>query len=337
MSEASPGAPAPKPKPAPAQAKPGLHPRNRDIAGYDFPALVAASPGLARYLVTTPAGSTSIDFANPAAVKAFNRALLIHHYGIAGWDIPAGYLCPPIPGRADYIHHVADLLASCNRKVIPTGPAVRVVDIGVGANCIYPLIGHGEYGWRFLGVEIDQPALTNAQRVVTANPALTAHIELRHQPVQDNIFVGMLRSGESFDLSICNPPFHNSPGDVMDVAQRKWKNLGKGAHHKAASQPRLNFGGQGTELWCEGGERAFLERMVAQSAGIPKRCLWFTSLVSKAENVAHVEAALKKVHPVAIRIIPMAQGQKQSRLIAWTFCGNGEMERWRKARWAEQD
>jgi 23S rRNA (adenine1618-N6)-methyltransferase len=76
--------------------------------------------------------------------------------------------------------------------------------------------------------------------------------------------------------------------------------------------------------------------MVAQSAGIPKRCLWFTSLVSKAENVAHVEAALKKVHPVAVRVIPMAQGQKQSRLIAWTFCGNGETERWRKARWADQ-
>lgn len=334
MSEARPAAPPPKPKPAPA--KPGLHPRNRDLAGYDFPALAATSPGLARYLVITPAGSTSVDFANPAAVKALNRALLMHHYGVHGWDIPAGYLCPPIPGRADYIHHVADLLASCNKKLIPTGPDVRVVDIGVGANCIYPLIGHGEYGWRFLGVEFDQPALANAQRIVAANPALTAHIELRHQPVQDNIFVGMLRSGESFDLSICNPPFHNSPGDVMDVAQRKWKNLGKHGNKKAASPPRLNFGGQGTELWCEGGERAFLERMVAQSAGIPKRCLWFTSLVSKAENVAHVEAALKKVRPVAVRVIPMAQGQKQSRLIAWTFCGNGETERWRKARWADQ-
>ena len=124
MSEAPPAA---KPK-APALPKPGLHPRNRDLAGYDFAALAAASPGLARYLITTPAGTpgttkptagTSIDFANPAAVKAFNRALLVHHYGISGWDIPAGYLCPPIPGRADYIHHVADLLATCNRKEIP--------------------------------------------------------------------------------------------------------------------------------------------------------------------------------------------------------------------------
>jgi 23S rRNA (adenine1618-N6)-methyltransferase len=40
---------------------------------------------------------------------------------------------------------------------------VRVLDIGVGANCVYPLIGHAEYGWRFLGVDIDEAALANAQ------------------------------------------------------------------------------------------------------------------------------------------------------------------------------
>ena len=69
---------------------------------------------------------------------------------------------------------------------------------------------------------------------------------------------------------------------------------------------------------------------------IGKPRLGGVQFVSKAENLAHVEAALKKVHPVATRVIAMAQGQKQSRLIAWTFCGNGEMERWRKARWADQ-
>ena len=327
----------PVPAPAGGPAKPGLHPRNRNLAGYDFAALLAAAPGLARYLTTTPGGSTSIDFANPAAVKALNRALLALHYDVKGWDIPAGYLCPPVPGRADYIHQVADLLASCNRKLLPRGPKVRVLDIGVGANCIYPLIGHAEYGWRFVGTDIDNTALASAAKILAANAGLAQAIELRHQPVQDNIFAGILRSGESFDLSICNPPFHNSPGDVMAVSRRKWNNLGKAGAGKSASAPRLNFGGQGTELWCEGGERAFLERMISQSAGIPKRCLWFTTLVSKAENLRHVEAALKKVHPVETRTIPMAQGQKQSRMVAWTFTPNGEMERWRKARWSETD
>ncbi len=169
------------------------------------------------------------------------------------------------------------------------------------------------------------------------NPVLTAAVELRHQPVWENIFVGLLRSGESFDLSICNPPFHNSPDDVLAVSQRKWNKLGKPGAGKGAAQPRLNFGGGGTELWCNGGERAFVKNMIEQSASIPKRVLWFTSLISNAENLVHVEAALKKAKVVDSRTIPMAQGQKQSRFVAWTFCGNGEREKWRKARWSEAD
>jgi len=313
--------------------KPGLHTRNKNAEGYDFTALTAIAPGLVKYVQTTPAGTPSIDFSNPAAVRALNRALLALHYGVRGWELPAGYLCPPIPGRADYIHHAADLLATCNKKVIPTGRNVRVLDIGVGANCVYPLIGHAEYGWRFLGTDIDPIALNNAQTILSKNPALTADVELRLQPVWDNIFIGLLRSGESLDLSICNPPFHNSPDEVIAVSQRKWNNLGKPSPKKGAAQPRLNFGGGGTELWCNGGERAFVKNMIEQSAGIPKRVMWFTSLVSKAENLEHIELALKKAKVVDSRIISMAQGQTQSRFVAWTFTGNGDREKWRRERW----
>ena len=312
-----------------------MHPRNKNADGYDFAALAATSPALAKYIKPTPAGTPSIDFANPAAVKLLNRAILMHHYGVRGWDIPAGYLCPPVPGRADYLHAIADLLATCNKKAIPNGSGVRVLDIGTGANLVYPLIGHAEYGWRFLGCDIDEAALANAQSILTKNSGLTAAIELRHQPVWDNIFTGLLRSGESFDLSMCNPPFHASPDDVLAVSQRKWNNLGKPGARKGTAQPRLNFGGGGTELWCNGGERAFVKSMIEQSAAIPKRVLWFTSLVSKADNLAPLEAALKKAKVVKSRILPLAQGQKQSRVLAWTFCANGEREKWRRERWGQ--
>ena len=314
--------------------KPGLHPRNKNAAGYDFTALTAVAPGLVKHVITTKAGTPSIDFANPTAVKAFNRALLALHYGVRGWEIPAGYLCPPIPGRADYIHHAADLLASSNKKNIPTGAGVRVLDIGVGANCVYPLIGFAEYGWHFLGVDIDEAALANAQMILGKNPETAEAVELRHQAVWENIFTGLLRSGENFELSICNPPFHNSPDDVHAVSQRKWNNLNKPGAKKGVAQPRLNFGGGGTELWCNGGERAFVKLMVEQSCNIPKRVMWFTSLISQGDNLPHIETALKKAKVVESRIIPMAQGQKQSRLVAWTFCGNGEREKWRKERWS---
>lgn len=317
-----------------APPKPGLHPRNRHRTGYDFAALSAAVPSLKRFVTNTPAGTPSIDFANPAAVKALNRALLEVDYGIQGWDIPGHSLCPAIPGRADMLHTLADLLAEENDDIIPRGDPLRMLDIGVGANGVYPLVGRAEYGWRFVGVDTDPLALANVKRIIAANPGLTRAIEVRHQPVSDNILIGVLRTGEKFDLTLCNPPFHASPAEAMAAAQRKWKNLGKAAQGAAA--PRLNFGGKSNELWYPGGEQAFLERLIEQSAGIRKRCLWFTSLVSKAENLRYVEAALNKLHPCATHIIPMAQGQKQSRLVAWTFISKAERLKWRQVNWERE-
>lgn len=335
----SPPSPCPSPfmttpASAPATPKPGLHPRNRHRSGYDFPSLIAAMPGLARHVVTTLAGTPSIDFADPEAVKRLNCALLAVDYGVQGWDIPPHYLCPPIPGRADVLHHLADLLAEGNDGNVPRGDRIFALDIGVGANGVYPLIGHAEYGWRFVGVDTDARALENLGRIVAANPGMARALELRHQPVADNVFVGVLRSGEKFDVTLCNPPFHASPAEAMTAAARKWKSLGKAGRDEPGT--RRNFGGQSNELWYPGGERAFLTRLIEQSATIPKRCLWFSTLVSKAENVRYLEAVLAKLHPCATKIIPMAQGQKQSRLLVWTFTPKAERLKWRRARWERQ-
>ena len=178
-----------KPHPAaPASPVARLHPRNRHQGRYDFPALVASSPELAAFVARNAHGDESIDFADPVAVKALNRALLKQVYGIGNWDIPPGYLCPPIPGRADYLHCLADLLATDNGGEIPRGSVVRALDIGVGANCVYPLIGHAEYGWRFVGTDVDRGALTCAQAIIDANPGLAQAITLRRQPVDDAMF-----------------------------------------------------------------------------------------------------------------------------------------------------
>jgi 23S rRNA (adenine1618-N6)-methyltransferase len=172
-------------------------------------------------------GDPSIDFADPVAVQALNRALLLHFYDVRGWDLPPGYLCPPIPGRADYLHHLADLLASCNGGVVPCGESVRALDIGVGANCIYPLIGHREYGWRFLGSDIDPTALASAARILEANPGLAGAIELRLQRSPSHIFQDLLEGNETFDVCLCNPPFHASPQEAREGTERKWRNLRK--------------------------------------------------------------------------------------------------------------
>lgn len=320
------GKPQPQP-PQPRPSKPGLHPRNRHAGGYDFAQLVQACPELGPFVGRAPYGGASIDFADSAAVKALNRALLLDAYGIRGWDIPAGYLCPPIPGRADYLHHLADLLAEGHGGSIPQGPEVRVLDVGVGANAIYPLIGHREYGWSFVGSDLDATALAAAGRILAANPGLAEAIELRRQANRNAIFEGVVAPGECFDLTLCNPPFHASLREAHEAAQQKWRRLGR-----VGSTSARNFGGQGAELWCEGGEAGFIRRMVTESVPLGDRVRWFTTLVSSSASLPAVHRALRQAQARDIRTVPMAQGQKQSRFVAWTFLSPEQQEAWR-ARW----
>jgi 23S rRNA (adenine1618-N6)-methyltransferase len=274
---------------------------------------VQASPELEPFLRRAKHGGPSIDFADPEAVKTLNGALLAEAYGIRGWDLPPGYLCPPIPGRADYVHHLADLLATDAEGAIPRGPGVRVLDVGVGANAIYALIGQREYGWSFVGSEIDKTALASAARILAANPGLGEAIVLRRQTDANAIFRGVVQPGERFDLTLCNPPFHGSRREVREASEQKWRKLGRGGG------PLRNFGGQGAELWCEGGESGFIRRMITESADSRAQVCWFTVLVSRSASLPTVHRALRQAQALDIRTVPMAQGQKQSRFVAWSF------------------
>ena len=313
--------------------KKGLHPRNQHAGRYDFARLVAASPELSHFVARKADGEASIDFADPNAVRALNRALLKSAYGVGGWDFPPEYLCPPIPGRADLLHTLADLLAQSNGGVIPRGDAIRVLDVGVGANCIYPLIGHSEYGWRFVGTDIDRAALACARAIADANSGHREAIELRFQADPLHVFQSVLHADERFDLVVCNPPFHASLDAASAGSARKWKHLGKGARGEKA--PLLNFGGQSQELCCAGGEAGFIGRMIGESTRIANRCLWFTALVAKASSLPAVRRALKSAGVQQNRTISMAHGQKNSRVVAWSYLNGHEQQAWGNAWRAE--
>ncbi|MBP6018186.1 MAG: 23S rRNA (adenine(1618)-N(6))-methyltransferase RlmF [Burkholderiaceae bacterium] len=317
--------------PASAKTTALLHPRNRHQGRYDFGRLIEDTPELAAFVFLNPYGDQSIDFADPTAVKVLNRALLTSFYGIQYWDIPANYLCPPIPGRADYVHYLADLLASNNAGIIPCGATVRALDIGVGANAIYPLIGHAEYGWQFLGSDIDAVALTSARTIIDANHGFSTAIKLRQQKSHKHIFHSLLGANDYFDLTLCNPPFHSSREDALSGTQRKWRGLGKAAPKQKTSV--LNFGGQNTELWCEGGEALFTRRMIEESTTVRSQVLWFSTLVSKESNLPGLLHALRKVNAFDVRVVEMTQGQKKSRFVAWTFLNVAAQQTWRSERW----
>lgn len=299
-----------------------LHKRNRHNGQYDFSRLTEEYPPLKKFIVLNAYGTTSIDFFNPRAVKALNKALLISCYGIRYWDIPKNYLCPPIPGRADYIHYIADLIqpdisdeSTGLKTAIPNARQYRCLDISVGANCIYPIIGQTEYGWTFVGSDIDPVSIDNARKIVTCNPALAHKIELRLQRDSRKIFEGIIAPNEYFDVTLCNPPFHSSKEEAEDGTLRKLSSL-KG---KKATKVRLNFGGNANELWCEGGELRFLQTMIEESRNYRKNCGWFTSLVSKEKNLGKLIAKLKSTDIAEHKIIEMHQGTKTSRILAWRF------------------
>ena len=312
----------PTPKPH-SPVKSNLHPRSKHRERYDFPELIATCAALKPFVQVNKFGDESIDFSNPLAVKTLNQALLQHFYGIEYWDIPADFLTPPIPGRADYVHYLADLI---ERELPEKNSNIRCLDIGLGANCIYPIIGVTAYHWAFVGSEIEPKALEAAQKIVDANEILRGNIELRLQTNVKSIFKGIIAPQDRFDVTICNPPFHASKEDAELGTKRKIKNL----RHQKSSKPVLNFGGQSNELWCDGGEASFIHQMIQESVLFSNNCAWFSTLVSKKENLRGILKSLQKMPVTKYQIVEMQQGNKTSRFIAWSFLSDTELKTWGK-------
>lgn len=285
--------------------KKNFHPNNIHINGYNFDELLKANPALKAFVFENDYGNSTVDFSDPKAVKEINRSLLIAYYKLKQWEFSDENLCPPIPGRVDYIHHLNDLLIAS--KITDK---VHVLDIGTGATCIYPLLGNAVYGWTFIGTDIDLDSLDAAQDIIDDND-LDPQILLRQQFDENNVLTGIIEKEDFFTVSMCNPPFYKSAEEARGANRRKTRNLGTNAVR--------NFAGNNNELWYVGGEKAFLHNYLYQSSLFKQQCIWFTSLVSKKENVESLQKSAKKLGTTQFKIIPMHQGNKVTRIVAWTY------------------
>ena len=306
-------------------AKPEMHHRNAHNLGYDFVKLAGIHAPLKTFLSANSVGKLTIDFSQPCAVKALNAGLLKQFYKVQHWDIPDGFLCPAVPGRADYIHYIADLLGQDKNGQIHQGKQIRGLDIGTGANLIYPIVASQSYGWSMIGSDINQASYSAASLIVESNPNLRELIKVRLQKQQRAIFAGVVKDDEWFDFSLCNPPFHISAGAALAGSRKKNKNLARhsqkrrGKDSTAIKQSSLNFGGQHNELWCEGGEFEFVKNMITESVSFKGQVKWFTSLLSKKDNVVPLLTLAEKLGATECKTINMAQGAKATRFIAWRF------------------
>lgn len=274
---------------------------------YPLEAMVKTNSELKNHLIKTPKG-LSIDFSDSNAVKVLNTALLNHYYGIEYWDFPKENLVPPVPGRADYIHHIADVLDFKSRDNI-TG-----IDIGTGASLIYPIIAVMEYRWNMLAVDSDKQSIQSCQKIINQNSRLKEKIKLQIQPNKNHFFKNVIKPEDKFDFSMCNPPFYSNKEEADKENIRKNRNL----KNKTDSANR-NFKGKHSEIVYPGGEKAFIKNMIKESTLFKNNIKWFSTLVSSGSNLKSIEEVLKNNKISSYKIIDNSHGSKKSRIIFWTF------------------
>ncbi len=76
--------------------------------------------------------------------------------------------------------------------------------------------------------------------------------------------------------------------------------------------------------------------MIDESREFAAQVCWFSSLVSKAENLPVLQKRLQAIGAAQVRVVPMAQGQKQSRLLAWSFLDRTAQQLWAEQRWSSR-
>jgi len=283
--------------------KNNIHNNNIHNNNYNFDALINTYTLLKDFVFINKFNTKTIDFSNPKAVKVLNTALIKNHYNINYWKFSDENLCPPIPSRVDYIHHLNDLIEPSKN--------IKVLDIGTGASLIYPLLGNAIYNWKFIATDIDIKSIENAQEIISKNK-LEKNINLRLQSNKKNILNGIILADDYFNVSMCNPPFYKSEEEALKATSRKLKNLN-------ITTKERNFSGNANELLYNGGEKAFLHNYIFQSKQYKEQCEWFTSLVSKKELLKDLKRSLKKLNAKDIKVINMEQGNKISRILAWRF------------------
>ena len=68
------------------------------------------------------------------------------------------------------------------------GPQRCAIDIGTGASCIFPLLGHKNFGWHWIASEIVEDSITSARNNISMN-SLEEFIEVREMQ-KEHIFEG---------------------------------------------------------------------------------------------------------------------------------------------------
>ena len=290
-----------------------MHAQNPYGNRYDLKRLTKHYHALEKFIVLNPSGEETIDFSSSEAVFALNKSMLLADFKLGDYELPSGYLIPPVPGRLDYLLHVRDFLTE--KFNVSENSQLNGLDMGSGANGIYCILGAQHFNWKMVGSETDAKAVEIVNANIQKTKGLNDKIEIRHQQDKGSLFKNTIQANEQFDFVVCNPPFHSSKEEALKGSLRKVKNLGG---YAVKEKFLLNFEGQANELWCNGGEVLFIKRLIKESVGFKNQVKVFSTLVAKSDSVAAIKKQLSKVK-ANFEVIPMALGNKKGRYLMWWF------------------
>ncbi|XP_028415215.1 RNA N6-adenosine-methyltransferase mettl16-like [Dendronephthya gigantea] len=279
-----------------------MHPRNKYFNNpADFGKLGEKYSKFRKYLVRTSSGYT-INFKDPKALRELTVCLLHHDFGLTV-ELPLDRLIPTITLRLNYIHWIEDLL-----QMLPKNDQTQItgIDIGTGSSCVYPLLGAKINNWKFCATEVDEISYRFAIENVKKN-----HFEetIRvHLATPDVILVDLLKEGEQYDFTMCNPPFFADKSETVGSS-------------RTGDRPRPSSvcTGSESETVTSGGEVAFVGRMIEDSLRLGSRVKWFTSMLGKKSSLASVLTKLRQNKISNIITTEFCQGKTMRWGVAWTF------------------
>ncbi|KAK4445974.1 hypothetical protein QBC34DRAFT_450998 [Podospora aff. communis PSN243] len=245
-----------------------------------------------------------LDFNDPLAMMQLTKTLLKVDFGLK-IELPDDRLCPPVPNRHNYILWLKRLLDTSSYE--PSGRKICGVDIGTGASCIYPLLGTAQRPWRFVATDIDPKSLDYARRNVRLN-GLEDRIQVLERERASPLIPLSDLPVESVDFVMMNPPFYSSEDEMLSSAQRKER-----PPHSACT-------GAPVEMVCEGGEVAYIGRMMDESLVLRDRVQWYTAMVGKASSIETLVERLRKNNIDNFAVTEFVQGNKTRRwALGWSF------------------
>ncbi|KAM7309521.1 U6 small nuclear RNA (adenine-(43)-N(6))-methyltransferase [Ixodes scapularis] len=257
-----------------------MHPRNVFQTPPDFKDLAVRYPEFRKHVIYDLSGKVRLDFKNHESQRALSGTLLKHYFEL-DVHLPTDRLVPAVPQRLNYVLWLEDLL-----RLFPDKDSVVGIDIGTGASCILPLLGHKQCGWSFTATETDPVNLAHATENVKRNN-LENHIKV--------VAVGSLREaheaieGDStaVDFVVCNPPFFGSPEEA-DAQGR--------AEEQGRTPPSSDMSGAEEEkVWPTGGEVAFVrDVLLKDSLGLREKVRLYTVMLGKKSSVKQVMAELNE-------------------------------------------